>query len=165
MGHLHDWWEALRARTLPWLHRWLALVGAYAEGEVAPSSYALTAGLAPEALEVRLHELGFVRNPLAAFERRPGGHEVGSWARRESLLADRQLHVLLFRGPTPDETDVYAHEEASWITQPVAHYRQEAIDVVAGVRAVRALFAEAGLPVRTRADAPQDAPVDDGGGD
>ena len=35
MGHLHDWWEALRAGTLPWLHRWLALVGAYAEGEAA----------------------------------------------------------------------------------------------------------------------------------
>ena len=157
MGHLHDWWEALRAGTLPWLHRWLSLLGAYAEGRVAPSSYALTVELDPEALEARLHDLGFVRNPLAAFERRPGGHEVGSWARRESLLADRQLHVLLFDGANPGETDVYAHEEASWITHPVAHYRQEAIDVVAGVRAVRAAFREAGLPVRTRSDAPPDA--------
>lgn len=157
MGHLQDFWEGLRARTLPWLHRWLSLVGAYAEGEVAESSYALTAGLDPEPLERRLHDLGFVRNPLAAFERRPGGHEVGSWARRPSLLADRQLHVLLFPGPNPGETDVYAHVEASWITRPVAHYRQQGIDVVAGVREVRGLFREADIPVRTRADAPPDA--------
>ena len=157
MGHLHDFWEGLRARTLPWLHRWLAVVGAYAEGEVAESSYALTAELDAEALERKLHRLGFVRNPLAAFERRPGGHEVGSWARRESLLADRQLHVLLFAGPTGAETDVYAHEEASWITRPVAHYHKEAIDVIAGVREVRRRFREAGIPVRTRTDAPPDA--------
>ena len=157
MGHLHDFWEGLRARTLPWLHRWLALVGAYAEGRVAESSYALTAELDPEALERRLHDLGFVRNPLASFKRRPGGHEVGSWARRESILADRQLHVQLFVGASADETDVYAHEEPSWITQPVAHYRKRGIDVVAGVRAVRRLFAEAEIPVRTRPDAPPDA--------
>lgn len=157
MGHRHDWWEGLRSVTLPWLHRWLSLVGAYAEGEVAESSYALTAEVDAETLERRLHDLAFVRNPLASFKRRPGGHEVGSWVRRESLLADQQLHVQLFAGPTADETDVYAHQEASWIAHPVAHYRKQGIDVIAGVRGVRQQFREAGMPVTTRSDAPPDA--------
>lgn len=157
MGHRHDFWEGLRRRALPWLHRWLSLVGAYAEGTVAESSYALTAELGAEALERRLHDLGFVRNPLASLKRRPGGHEVGSWVHRESLLADQQLHVQLFARPGGTETEVYAHEERSWITHPVAHYRKAGIDVVAGVRRVRGKFAEAEIPVRTRPDAPPDA--------
>lgn len=159
MGHLHDYWEALRARLLPVLHAWLSLVGAYAEGEVSRSSYALTAELDPERLERTLHDLGFVRNPLAAFKRRSDGHEVGSWVWRASLLADRQLHVQLFTGSTSGETDVYAHEEPSWITHPVAHYRAQGVDVVAGVRSVRARFRAAGVPRHVRRDAPPDPPT------
>lgn len=150
MGHLQDWWEVLRAWTLPWLHRWLSTVGAYAEGEVRRSSYALTADLGVEALERRLHAAGFVRNPLAALKRRPNGHEVGSWVRRRSLFADRQLHVVLFPGPAPDETDVYAHEEPSWITHPIHHYRRRGLDVEAGVSRTRERFREAGIPFHHR---------------
>jgi len=49
--------------------------------------------------------------PLSAWKTLPDGRtEAGSWARRESLFADRQLHVMLFR--TGDgATDVYAHDE------------------------------------------------------
>lgn len=150
MGHLQDWWEVLRARTLPWLHRWLALVGAYAEGDVDRSSYALTAALGEEALERRLHAAGFVRNPVAALKRRPSDREAGSWAWRRTLLADRQLHVVLFPGPDPDETDVYAHEEPSWITHPIAHYRERGVDVEAGVDRTRERFEDAGIPYRYR---------------
>lgn len=152
MGHLQDFWEAVRARTLPWLHRWLSLVGAYAEGDVAPSSYALTAELPEEALERRLHAAGFVRNPLAAFKRLDGDRETGSWVWRRSLLADRQLHVVLFPGPAPRETDVYAHRELSWITHPVAHYRQAGIDTEAGVRQARERFGAHDIPARIRDD-------------
>lgn len=157
MGHRHDWWEAVRSRTLPVLHRWLALVGAYATGDVAPASYALTAEREVEALEHELHTLGFVRNPLASFKRRGDHHEVGSWVRRPSLLADRQLHVVLFPVENPGATDVYAHVELSWITHPVGHYRGVGIDEIAGVRQVRATFREAGVPMRVRGDAPADA--------
>lgn len=150
MGHVQDWWEVVRARALPWLHTWLAIVGAYAEGAINPSSYALTAELGEEPLERRLHDLGFVRNPLAALKRRPDGQETGSWVRRPSLLADRQLHVVLFPGPDATDTDVYAHEEPSWITHPLAHYRERGVDVEAGVRRTRAVFRGAGIPAYRR---------------
>lgn len=157
MGHRHDWWEVIRSRTLPWLHRWLAVVGAYAEGEVAHSSYALTAGRGVESLERDLHTLGFVRNPIASIKRRGEHYEAGSWVRRQSLLADRQLHIELFPVENPGGTDVYAHVELSWITHPLSHYRKEGIDVIAGVREVRHVFREAGIPMRVRSDAPADA--------
>lgn len=150
MGHLQDGWEVVRSGTLPWLHAALSVVGAYAEGDVAPSSYALTAEIGVEELEHRLHHAGFVRNPVASFKRRGDGHESGSWVWRRSLLADEQLHVLLFPGPTADETDVYAHRERSWITHPVSHYRQAGVDPAAGVRRVRERFREAGIPFEVR---------------
>lgn len=150
MGHMQDGWETLRAGTLPWLHAGLSLVGAYAEGDVAPSSYALTAGLDVETLEHRLHHAGFVRNPMASMKRRGDGHESGSWVWRRSLFADRQVHVELFPGPVAGATDVYAHRERSWITHPVAHYRKRGVDPEAGVRRVRELFREAGIPFEVR---------------
>jgi len=55
---------------------------------------------------------GFVRNPFACLKTRDGTPEVGSWVYRDSPLAPRQLHVMLFRGEG-EATDVYAHEEPS----------------------------------------------------
>lgn len=156
MGHRQDFWEDVRSLALPWLHRWLSLIGAYAEGTVAPSSYALTAERGEETLERHLHEAGFVRNPLAAFKRREGDHESGSWVWRRSLLADRQIHVLLFPGSSPDETDVYAHRELSWITHPVSHYRRRHVDLAAGVRLARSLFRDHGIPFHVRDVEPAD---------
>lgn len=121
-GPLAEYWPRLRAEALPILDdlaRWLGL--GYAAYELSPREYAGTLDLQPEAAERLLYQHGFRRNPFAAYKTLPDGRtEVGSWAFRPSLLARRQVHVMLFDRDGPG-TDVYAHTEYSAINPLVAY--------------------------------------------
>lgn len=58
-----------------------------------------------------MREKGFTRNPLLRVKTLNGGSEHGSWARRETPLSKRQLHIMLFS--SEKGTAIYAHEEYS----------------------------------------------------
>jgi hypothetical protein len=88
-------------------------------------------------LEGRLSRAGFRRNPLSRQKHRDGDAELGSWALRESPLADRQVHYMLF--PAPDGVDVYAHEEVSSVNPLLgdAHFDSVSMNVARGVEHAR----------------------------
>ena len=111
-GPAATFWNRGRAALLPGLHRLAQRLGAgYAAYELQPREYVGRIDAPVEDVDELLAAYGFERMPLSAWKTLPDGRtEAGSWARREGLLADRQLHVMLFR--TEDgATDVYAHDE------------------------------------------------------
>jgi hypothetical protein len=111
-GPTATFWNRGRAAVLPGLHRLATRLGAgYAAYELQPREYAGRIDAPVEDVDRLLAAHGFERMPLSAWKTLPDGRsEAGSWARRDGLLADRQLHVMLFR--TGDgTTDVYAHDE------------------------------------------------------
>ena len=81
---------------------------------------------------------GFVRNPLSRLKTRDGDPEVASWVARDSPLADRQLHLMLF--PGDGGVDVYAHEELSSVNPLLgpAHFDGGDQRVALGVELARA---------------------------
>ena len=89
-------------------------------------------------LEYRLWSRGFRRNPLSRLKTRDGTPECGSWAVRESPLADRQVHLMLFRDDD-DGVDVYAHEELSSLnpSRGIEHFDGVSMNVAAGVHEAR----------------------------
>lgn len=133
------WWERVR--------RWCSRVGGRLLDErvgprpIAPGEYAGRLDCPPELLEQRLWERGFLRNPLSRLKHADGTPEFGSWVYRESPLAERQLHVMLFRGEDAT-TRVYAHEEASSVNPSVGydHLDGEGQNVAAGVSRARRLL-------------------------
>jgi len=111
-GPTATFWNRGRAAVLPGLDRLATRLGAgYAAYELQPREYAGRIDAPVEDVDRLLAAHGFERMPLSAWKTLPDGRsEAGSWARRDGLLADRQLHVMLFR--TEDgATDVYAHDE------------------------------------------------------
>lgn len=94
-----------------------------------------------DAAEHLLYSEGFIRNPMARLKTRTEQLEDGSWVYRESPLAPRQLHLMLFE--TDDgRTDVYAHEELSSV-HPLcgpAHFRGDGQSVRAGVERAQNWF-------------------------
>ncbi|OTF01862.1 hypothetical protein [Halorubrum sp. SD683] len=96
----------------------------------------------PEEVEQILWESDARRMPLAALKRLPmpyaGLVERGSWAWRDGLLVDQQVHVMLFAAGG-GQTLVAAHQEANALNPLVAmdHYRGRGYDVPGGERAVR----------------------------
>jgi hypothetical protein len=111
-GPSATFWNRGRAALLPGLDRLARRLGVgYAAYELQPREYAGRIDAPVEDVDKLLAAYGFERMPLSAWKTLPDGRsEAGSWARREGPLADRQLHVMLFRA---DEgaTDVYAHDE------------------------------------------------------
>lgn len=105
------------------------------------------------ATERLLWQEGFIRNPLSRLKTREGTPEVGSWVYRESPLAPRQLHLMLFPGPA-GTTDVYAHEELSSVNPlyAPAHFTSGGQSLRAGVVGARSR-----LPLDTDG-APQNPP-------
>lgn len=87
-------------------------------------------------LEAELRD-DFAWDPVSVYHYTLSGIGAdGSWVYRDGWLADRQLHVVCFeRGA--DRTDVYAHEEFSWLRHPVKHARQVGIRRSRAVAAVR----------------------------
>ncbi|MFB6087551.1 MAG: hypothetical protein ABEJ85_03430 [Haloarculaceae archaeon] len=142
------WWEALRRR----FSRRLGAVLDERAGPrpIAPGEYAGRLDRSLADAETLLWAEGFVRNPLSRLKTRDGDAELGSWAYRESPLARRQVHVMLFPveggdtngGDDRSDTDavaVYAHEEASSVNPFVgaAHFDGAGQDVAAGVARAR----------------------------
>lgn len=141
------WWEFVR--------RGLSRAGGAVDGRVGPrpitaAEYAGTLSLPPRAADEFLWERGFVRNPFARLKTLDGLPEYGSWVHRESALADRQLHVMLFPAERA-RTHVYAHEEASSVNPRVGvdHVDGNGQNVASGVEWARDL-----LPVQQRKETP-----------
>ncbi len=84
-----------------------------------------------------LQKHGFEWDPLAWYHQPSVGSEPnGSWAYRRTLLADRQIHVILI-AHSPEYIDVFAHEECSWLRHPIKHLRQVGIERKSGRDQVR----------------------------
>jgi hypothetical protein len=137
VGPAADYWELVRRILLPLLARRVpAVKWSY---ELHGREYVGRINEPPEEVEQLLWDHGFTRMPLAAYKTLPDGSgEVGSWAFRESLTAEKQLHVMLFADG--DGTAVYAHAEYSAINPLVAlkHYRGTGYNPDAGAEQLRA---------------------------
>lgn len=104
---------------------------------VRKSEYAGTVHCRIDDLEANLSAAGFHWDPVSLYHYTPLGTRAdGSWVYRDSLLADRQLHVVLF-AQTEDRIDLYAHDEYSWIRHPIRHALHEDIRHAAGGRRMR----------------------------
>lgn len=142
LGPAADFWEYVRRGLLPLLDRMLrrrAPGQHYAAYQLSMDEVVGTIDATPEEIEQLLWDAGFRRMPLAALKSLPDGRvERGSWTYRDSLLADRQLHVMLF-ATAEGQTLVAAHAEANALNPMVAmdHYRGRGYDVPAGERQVR----------------------------
>lgn len=66
---------------------------------------------------------------------------AGSWARRDSLWAARQVHVMLFSLPR-EGVDIYTYEEVSSINPRLAgaHFTGHSMQVATGVERTRNLL-------------------------
>ncbi|NHN59384.1 MULTISPECIES: hypothetical protein [Halorussus] len=94
-----------------------------------------------------LQEHGFEWDPLAWYHQPPVGAEPnGSWTYRRSLLADRQIHVILI-AHSPEYIDVFAHEEYNWLRHPIKHLRQVGIEREAGSRQIRRWIESHGIAI------------------
>jgi len=145
LGPAADWWETIRGIVLPLLDRLARrrLPGQhYAAYTLSLDEVVGVIDAPPEEVEQILWERGARRMPLAALKRLPmpyaGSVEVGSWAWRDGLLADQQVHVMLFAAGE-GRTLVAAHEEANALSpfRALDHYRGRGYDVPAGEREVR----------------------------
>jgi len=138
----------LRRRVLPALHRIEEPLGGYAICTLDPAEYVGTLSRSLDAVREMLRGMEFEREPIAALKRRADGRlSAGSWVRRESPLADKQLHVTIVR-EEPGAVELYAHREYSWLTHPYRHYTFSEWEPEAGVERLRELFAERDTTVR-----------------
>jgi hypothetical protein len=140
-----DYIEELRGYWYPRIHPVLTkYTPAYGVATVSEAQFVREVSLSEDALEAELTEVGFARNPLAAFKSHPDGRESeGSWV----LIPERddyglvepgmQLHITLL--PRTDDATgraIYAHYEDDWRVSPLAHLRSANFDVEAGVTKV-----------------------------
>lgn len=158
-------WNPVRRLLLPPLDRLKRerIPGGFAMYTLEREEYVGIVDADLDDVEYWLHDQGFERMPLAALKELEDGRlERGSWVLRDGLLAERQLHVMLFdaeREQPPDDAavaahagdsedtvgvDVYAHEEYNAL-HPVygyKHYRGVDYDPEAGVRRMVVLLAD-----------------------
>ena len=110
-----------------------------------PPGYVGTVQLPIDEFEAELRDGGFAWDPLSTYHYTPEGSSTdGSWAYRPSLLADRQLHVVLF-AQDEGRTDVYVHEEFSWVRHPIKHARELDVEREEGVETMRRWLEARGL--------------------
>lgn len=94
-----------------------------------------------------LQKHGFEWDPVAWYHQPSVGSEPnGSWAYRRTLLADRQIHVILI-AHSPAYIDVFAHEEYNWLRHPIKHLRQVNIKRKAGRRKMRQWIESHGIEI------------------
>ncbi len=142
LGPAADFWEFARRLVLPLLDRLLRrrVPGQhYAAYTLSLDEVVGTIDATPEEVEQLLWDAGFRRMPLAALKDLPDGRvERGSWAYRDSLLASKQVHVMLFSAGE-GQTLVAAHQETNALSpfRALEHYRGIGYDVPAGEREVR----------------------------
>jgi hypothetical protein len=136
VGPAADYWETLRSALLPLLARRVPdVLWSYTLHE---REYVGGIDKPPEEVEQLLWDHGFTRMPLAALKRLSDGTvESGSWAWRESLTAQNQLHVMLFA--TRDGTAIYCHLEANALSpfNALDHYLGRGYDPEAGAKQLR----------------------------
>ncbi|WP_302081412.1 hypothetical protein [Salinibaculum rarum] len=145
------WWEPVRRVAS-------RLLGAALDERAGPrpitgGEFAGTLHRSHDEAERLLWTWGFVRSPFARLKTRDGQAELGSWVYRDSPLARRQVHVMLF--PAPSGVDVYAHEEPSSVHPLVGaeHFDGQEQHIAKGVRVVRER-----LPLDT-SNAPEEPPA------
>lgn len=127
----------LRRAVGPWIDRVARAVGQPVV-HIRSSEYAGTAHCRIDDLEAHLSQAGFHWDPISLYHFTPLGTRAdGSWVYRDSPLADRQLHAVLF-AQNEDRVDVYGHYEYSWIRHPIRHALQEDIRHEEGGRRMRA---------------------------
>jgi hypothetical protein len=140
MGAAQDIYNAARRSVKPPIHRacnWA--FGGYAMTSNTEEEYVGTVQLPEEEFEKVLAAAGFQRNVVSSLKVRVDGNvSNGSWALRESPLADRQLHVILHN--VDESVEVYAHWEYSWITHPIKHYRAVGCEPETGVEMTRQIL-------------------------
>lgn len=135
----------VRHRAGPAINRLVRVIG-QPTIQVHPPGYVGTVELAIGDFEAELQDGGFSWDPLSMYHYTPEGNSTdGSWAYRPSLLADRQLHAVLF-AQDGDRTDVYVHEEFSWLRHPIKHAKQVDIRRDEGVAEMRRWLDERDLP-------------------
>ncbi|WP_248897947.1 hypothetical protein [Haloplanus halobius] len=153
------WWESVRRRLSRIAGRFDDRAG---PRPVTDAEFAGSTDRSLAAFERRLWRTGFVRNPLSRLKTRGGRPEAGSWAYRDSPLARRQLHLMLF-ARDDGGVDVYAHEEPSSVNPALAatHFAGRGQSVAAGVERARARFSlDAGDAAVDPVDGPWDAQPD-----
>ena len=115
----------------------LARVLGQPEYRLRDTEYAGTVEQPLDEFTETLQEHGFDWDPLAWYHQPPVGTEPnGSWTYRWTLLADRQVHVVLV-AHSPEYVDVFAHEEYNWLRHPIKHLRQVDIARKAGSSRMR----------------------------
>ncbi|SDK08820.1 hypothetical protein SAMN05216226_11741 [Halovenus aranensis] len=129
------WWETVR--------RELSELGGVVDERIGPrpitgAEYAGTVDMPPALVDEYLWEEGFVRNPFSRLKTLDGQPECGSWVYRESSLAPRQHHVMLFEAGDA-RTHIYAHEEASSVNPRMGadHVDGNGQNIAKGVRWAR----------------------------
>ncbi|MFW5973905.1 MAG: hypothetical protein ACOCPZ_00810 [Natrialbaceae archaeon] len=132
------WWERVRRLVAGTAARVDVRAG---PRPITPGEYAGVFRGSLAETEAVLYSAGFFRNPTARLKTRDGEPEDGSWVYRESPLAPRQLHLMLFER-SDGHTDIYAHEELSSVNPlcAMAHFTGSGQSVAAGVFRARELF-------------------------
>jgi len=149
-------WNPIRRLLVPVVDQLLDEHGGdldYASYELDNSEHAARVEADVVAVGDALADAGYKRMPLAALKTLPDGRvEAASWARRPSLLARRQTHVIVFEAD--NGVDIYAHGEPNAINPLTAwkHYRGRGYDPAAGVKTVREWLNNSDLSRWSRAD-------------
>ena len=135
----------VRRAVGPWIDRVARAIGQPVT-HIRASEYAGTAHCRIDDLEARLSQAGFRWDPISLYHFTPLGTPAdGSWVYRDSPLADRQLHAVLF-APDEDRIDVYGHYEYNWIRHPIKHVLQKDIRHREGGRRMAAHLRAADVP-------------------
>jgi hypothetical protein len=117
------------------------------EYRIRRTEYVGTVRLPMEELIAELRAGGFAWGPFSWYHQPPVETDPnGSWTYRRSLLADRQLHVVL-SAQAREHVAVYAHEEYNWLRHPVKHGKQVGIDREKGAAEMRRWLETRGLDI------------------
>ncbi|QRD99660.1 hypothetical protein VOLN27_33 [Halorubrum virus VOLN27B] len=150
-----DWQEGLRGWLFPRLHPVLTLFDGYGVGTCGWNQYVGTFSEDEESIEVELEDVGFRRNPIAAYKSLPDGRKSeGSWVLLNEDAPDHvapgmQLHVTMFKREDGQKgRELYAHYEDDWRVSPSAHLRAKNLSAEAGVSIARDYLDERTFLVR-----------------
>ena len=156
-----DFYEVLRQKLIPPLGyivqgiNELTRGGFYVTSETDSTEFVGRVEMSEEEFEIKLQEMGFERNPLAALKRLksdPLEKEEGSFRKVDfEDYPRKQLHVICYDGKHINNAEsgytyVYAHWEFRWDTDPIRHYQGAGTmhDAI-GVKRMKALLDEANI--------------------
>ncbi|MFP9059424.1 hypothetical protein ACLI4R_02700 [Natrialbaceae archaeon A-chndr2] len=140
----------VRRRVLPTLHRIKEPLGGFATCTQHPSEYVGTIDRRLREFRPELEDMSFSPEPVASLKvHEDGRFSAGSWVRRQSPLADWQLHVTVFQDGH-ETLEVFAHREYSWLRHPYKHYVGEGWDTTAGVERMRSILSDHGVTFSVR---------------